>query len=598
LWKSVDNNQHSSCTVFIRYQCFCARGALVFPNQILRIRHTVRPGRNPLPLVILAALFLVLSCGAAVPGFGAPAGHQKPLAQTPPMGWSAWAHYQCGYTAQTVLDNAQALVSTGLAERGYNTVMSTECWMQKDRDSSGGLQPDLHLFPHGIGPVAQAIHAMGLKVAIYADAGSATCAGRAGSGQPEGGGKDHFLEDAQLFATWGVDYLKLDGCNVYVPPGETKEEAYRKAYAAEYAALKKVGRPVVFSESAPAYFQGSREWYDVLTWAKDYGQLWREGSDIANFHAENPDASRFQSTLWNYAYNLPLGRFQEPGNWNDPDFVIAGDIGLTLAESRSQMALWSMMSAPLILSSDVAKLSPEALAILGNKAVIAIDQDPLGRMATLVRRNPQTDVLFKRLADGDDAVAVLNRSDAPVKIDLQPADFGFAAVSECRLDAENLWSRTEQTEAASLQAEIASHDTAIWRIHPSAQCGKASRTGTITMITAAPRHRGIKGYARCLAAPGSVRACAGTPAESWTLTPRGALRTQGGECLAVAKGKPVLMVCRSKRNQRWRYTLKGNLINDGHHQCLTAAGPESSPQSLAMQPCGPNLPTQIWSLPN
>ena len=94
------------------------------------------------------------------------------------------------------------------------------------------------------------------------------------------------------------------------------------------------------------------------------------------------------------------------------DFIIGGDAGMSLAETRSQLALWSMMSAPLILSSDVDKLSPEAMAILGNKAVIAVDQDPLGRMATLVRRSPVMDVLFKKLSGGNYAVAVLNRGSA------------------------------------------------------------------------------------------------------------------------------------------------------------------------------------------
>jgi alpha-galactosidase len=554
-------------------------------------------GKNPLLSLILLLVLLAAVGGKAVPSYGAPANSSK-LADTPPMGWSAWAHYQCGYTAQTVLSNARALVRTGLAARGYTMVMTTECWMQKKRDAEGNLQADPQRFPQGIKPVAQSIHELGLKVGIYGDAGYATCAGYAGDGQPKGGGRDYFLRDARLYASWGVDYLKLDGCNVYVPAGETKEESYRKAYAAERAALQKVGRPVVFSESAPAYFQGTPEWYDVLTWCRRYGQLWREGSDIANFHAKNPDHPRFNSVLWNYAYNLPLGRFQKPGNWNDPDFIIAGDNGLSLAESRSQMALWSMMSAPLILSSDVAKLSPEAIATVGNKALIAIDQDPLGQMATLVRRTPEMDVLFKRLSDGDYAVAVLNRGDATAAADLHPSDLGFAASSGCSLDAQDLWGGKDQSATPALQAELASHDTAIWRIHPSAPCGTPTRMGTIVMITAEGRHRSIEGYTRCLAAPGSVEDCTGTRAESWTISPGGSLRSSGGECLAVAKGKPKLEACRPVKSQHWRYTLKGNLISGADHKCLSGAGPDIGPQTLVMQPCGNNLPNQIWSLPN
>ncbi len=555
-------------------------------------------GWNALRAVILLLLFVAVLGSTTVPTLSAPVGGLK-LAATPPMGWSPWAHYQCDYTAQTVLANARALARTGLAARGYKMVMTTECWMQKKRDAAGNLQANPQMFPQGIKPVAQAIHALGLEVGIYGDAGYATCAGYAGDGQPKEGGEYHFLRDARLYASWGVDYLKLDGCNVYVPPGITRQEAFRRAYAAEAAALKRVGRPVVFSVSAPAYFQGTPDWYDVIIWSGRYGQLWREGSDMANFHVKNPNRKRFNSVLWNYAYNLPLGRFQKPGNWNDPDFIIAGDGGMSLAESRSQMALWSMMSAPLILSSDVAKLSPQALSIVGNKAVIAIDQDSMGEMATLVRRTPTTDVLFKRLTDGDDAVAVLNRSETPVKVDLHPAEFGFATSSACTLDAKDLWSGKQQSSVSALQTEVAPHDTAIWRIHPSAECGKPSRTGTITLTAnVKSRKHSIDGYGRCLASPGSVGTCVGTAGETWTVTPSGALRSSGGECLAVINGKPGLEACRVEKAQYWRYTQKGNLINRADHQCLGAAGAASKPQSLEMQPCGHSLTNQIWSLPN
>ncbi|MGH9444825.1 MAG: ricin-type beta-trefoil lectin domain protein [Terriglobia bacterium] len=554
--------------------------------------------RSRLSCVSLLLLFVASVCGTALPGLGAPAGGSKLLAATPPMGWNDWAHYQCGYTAQTILDNARELVKTGLAARGYNTVTIDDCWMQKDRDASGNLQANPQRFPHGMEPVARSIHALGLKFGIYEDAGSATCGKFAGSGQPQGGGKDHFVQDSRLFASWGVDYLKLDGCNVYVPEGSSQDAAYRRAYAAESAALRSAGRPIVFSESAPAYFQGAPEWYDVLSWVRQYGQLWREGSDISTFNADRPDRSRFYSVLWNYAYNLPLGRFQKPGNWNDADFIIGGDRGMSLAESRSQMALWSMMSAPLILSSDLGKLNPPSIAILGNRAVIAVDQDPLGRMATLVRRSPVMDVLFKRLAAGDDAVAILNRGAVPLRVDLHPADFGFAPNPECRLDAQDLWSGTRQSARPALQATVAAHDTAIWRIRPSASCGRPARTGAIIMTSATRRHRGIEGYTRCLTAPGRVEACTGAAATRWTVTSGLALHSSGGRCLAVAQGKPAMQACRPTRAQHWRYTLKGNLISAAGHRCLTAAGPDGKPQSLQMQPCGHNQPNQIWSLPN
>ncbi|MGP8251055.1 MAG: ricin-type beta-trefoil lectin domain protein [Terracidiphilus sp.] len=512
------------------------------------------------------------------------------------MGWNDWAHYQCGFNAQTILDNATALVKTGLAARGYSTVTIDDCWMLKTRDAQGNLQPDPVRFPNGMKPLADAIHHLGLKFGIYEDAGSTTCGEFAGSGWPKGGGNDHFIQDAHLFASWGVDYLKLDGCNVYVHDPSESLAAYRKVYSAEQAALKSVGRPIVFSESAPAYFEFSPEWYDVLTWVRDYGQLWREGDDMANYSAKTPDTPRFYSVLFNYAYNLPLGRFQKPGNWNDADFIIGGDSGLNLAESRSQMALWAMMSVPLILSSDVGKLSPDAIEILGNREVIAVDQDSLGRTATLVRRTPDMDLLLKPLKGGDFAVAVLNRGDAPLQIQINPAELDFAATPGCTLDADNLWSGERQPSLSVLQADVATHDTALWRVHPHAACGAPTRTGAIVMTTDKPKES-IDGYAHCLAAAGTVEDCSGAPRETWTITPEGELKSAGG-CLAFANGRPTIEPCNGSNAQDWNYTLAGNLVNAGDKMCLTNQSAAATGQPATMQACGHNQLNQIWSLPN
>lgn len=506
------------------------------------------------------------------------------------MGWNDWAHYQCEYTAQTILNNARALVHSGLAARGYKYVTIDDCWMQKDRDNAGNLQPNPQKFPHGIRPVIRAVHALGLKFGIYEDAGYKTCAGFAASGWPKGGGRAHFRQDAKLFASWGVDYLKLDGCNVYVRKGQTQIKAYRRAYKKESRALHHVGRPIVFLESAPAYFQGTPDWYNVLHWAGFYGQLWREGTDIAVYEAKNPDRSRFHSVLWNYAYNLPLGRFQKPGNWNNADFIIGGDHGMTLAETRSQFALWSMMSSPLILSSDVSKLSPAAIAILGNKAVISVDQDPLGRMATLLRRTPTYDVLFKQLQGGQFALAVLNRGTVPLSVRLQLADLGFPG-RPCRLTAQNLWTGANTHATSAIHAQIASHDTAIWKIRPTAACGSPTRTGTITRII--PKaHRDPENYTRCLAAPGIVEACSGAPTEIWTVSPDDALRN-AGKCLAEKGNHARMEPCRSRAAQRWRYTQAGKLINRKDHRCLTG----SKADGLTLNACGHDPASQIWSLP-
>jgi alpha-galactosidase len=546
-------------------------------------------------LVLIVGL-MVAGAGMTQQAYGAAPASAPKLAATPPMGWNDWAHYECGFTAATILENAQGLVRSGLAARGYHTVTIDDCWMQKNRDAKGELQVDPLRFPQGMLPVAQAVHALGLKFGIYEDAGYATCGGFAGSGEPMGGGKDHFLEDARLFASWGVDYLKLDGCNVYVEKGGDKAAAYRKAYAAQAAALRMVGRPIVFSESAPAYFQGEPAWYDVLGWLAAYGQLWREGSDIATYDAKKPDASRFESVLWNYSYNLPLGRFQKPGAWNDADFLIGGDSGMTLRETRSQVALWAMMGAPLILSSEVAKLSPAVLGVLENQAVIAVDQDALGKEATLVRRSDGQDVLLKALSDGEFAVAVLNRGAMPLDVQVTAAELGFAPGAGCRLPARELWSGAQSADAgAGLTAVIAPHDTGIWRVRASPACGKPMRTGAIVTV-GTQEYMPISTYSHCLKVSGAVGSCVGDATEAWTIASDGAL-ISGGRCLTDTGVTPVMRVCTAGAEQRWRYSLAGNLTGvDG--KCLSVMGAASGSQMVGKEVCGNNLPGQIWALPN
>jgi alpha-galactosidase len=216
-------------------------------------------------------------------------------------------------------------------------------------------------------------------------------------------------------------------------------------------------------------------------------------------------------------------------------------------------------------------------------------------MATLVRRNQNTDVLFKQLSGGDYAIAVLNHGASSISVELHPADFGFASNAKCRLDARNLWSGRYQSATSALHASIAADDTEIWRIHPGLSCGTPTRAGAITM-TVAGDHDEMQGYSLCLAASGPVEGCTGLPAEAWTVRASGALES-GGRCLGIADGKPTMQSCAAGNTERWKYTLPGNLVSaDG--ACLSTTGQNGSQQRLTMQACGHNQPNQIWSLPN
>ncbi|WP_327279662.1 MULTISPECIES: ricin-type beta-trefoil lectin domain protein [unclassified Streptomyces] len=558
------------------------------------------PPRLRASLPCLTAAALLAFCLAPAPAAAEPhATSDTPLALTPPMGWNNWAHYMCDIDEAKVVANADALVSSGLAAKGYDTVTVDDCWMTKSRDADGNLVVDTQKFPHGMAWLGEHLHAKGLKFGIYEDAGSLTCERYPGSGSPDGGGPDHYAQDARQFASWKVDYVKMDGCNLWVPPGTTKEQAYRDAYGAVAEALRTSGRDMVLSASAPAYFQqgewGGSDWHKVLGWVGETGQLWREGKDIKVYNAAAPATSRWSSVLGNYGYNRWLGRYAGPGNWNDPDFLIAGAPGLTEAESRSQVGLWAMMAAPFILSSDVSRLTPAGLAALGNTDLIALDQDPMGRQGAVLSANATFEVLARPLADGDRAVAVLNRSGSTRDISVPLADIGL---STCTVDAEDLWSGKSTEVSTSLSGKLAAHDTAVWRLSPREGCGAAVPTGQITG-NGAQCADGVNttGVGAVVLAP-----CTAAADQRWVLGPDSSVRLTG-ECLSAGENGAVeLADCApGEPGQRWTHRRDGALVEDVSGMCLTApaaaATPDAPAERLKLTECGDHRSDQAWSLP-
>lgn len=427
-----------------------------------------RPGRAFAGLTAVAACSAGLLAAPApasaapdparAPGAAQAAGAYPNLAPRPPMGWNNWSYYMCNINERTVLDNARALVRTGLAGKGYRTVTIDDCWMSRARGSQGELVADPVKFPHGMAYLGRQLHRMGLKFGIYEDVGTLTCEKFPGS-------LGHFQEDAAQFARWKVDYVKADGCNVPVAPGHTKEETYRDVYGQMSRALRDTGRPITFSVSAPAYFQfdGDSVWHQVIGWSAQVGNLWRGGRDVAL--QQSTPAAKWSSIVYNFRYNAKLSGLQKPGRWNDPDFLLAGDTGLTREEIQSQMSLWAMMAAPLISSTDVAGLSPQARTVLGNKKVIAVDQDALGVQGHLVQQDDGSAVLAKPLKNGDTAIALFNSGAAPRTLSVTAAAAGLPEADSYRLH-ELVTGRRTHSDGDIVARDVPPHSTVLYRVTP------------------------------------------------------------------------------------------------------------------------------------
>ncbi|MCX5126765.1 ricin-type beta-trefoil lectin domain protein [Streptomyces sp. NBC_00347] len=578
----------------------------------LRSRLWAVAASSALAIAAVAPAVIAPTPAAAAPPAAA-AVAPSALAPTPPMGWNNWAHYGCKannpFAGQvginedlfkTVADN---LVSSGLAAKGYTTVTVDDCWM-KGRDANGELLADPVTFPSGMKAIGDYFHARGLKYGIYQDAGSWTCTGQTGSGATSTRG-DYFYQDAATFASWGVDFIKLDGCNVYVPPGQSKLKVYQDAYQKFSDAITATGRAMTFSVSEPAYFYigvpDKAEWYDSLASSQKAGQLWREGTDIAMWTPTTTTGSARGSMFHNYNYNWPLARYSGPNSWNDPDFLLTGDNSLTLDQQKSQMALWSMMASPLIISSDASKLLDQTTKdILGNGRILAVDQDPMGVAATVVARNSSTDVLSRPLANGDRAFALLNRTASTATLSTTLEQIGYTTAPGCTYTVTNLWDGTTSTSTgtAAFSTPVAAYGTAIYRVSSPYGCGNVKPA---TLVTGPINSKG--GCVSVAAGVGGVASpgkCDGSANQRFSLNGDGTIRGGGGLCLAATGGSGSVVqsaTCQPGTTaQQWSYTTTGNLKNTSNSLCLDIRGGVSGTR-LDTFTCGSSQANQVFQLP-
>ncbi|KAF2303379.1 hypothetical protein GH714_017650 [Hevea brasiliensis] len=360
------------------------------------------------------------------------------VGRTPPMGWNSWNHFQCNIDEWTVKTTADALVSTGLAALGYKYVNIDDCWAEESRDWKGNLRPKSSTFPSGIKALADYVHARGLKLGIYSDAGYTTCSKK----MP--GSLGHEQQDASTFAQWGIDYLKYDNC---YHDGSAPQDRYAKM---SYA-LHKVGKPILYSIC---------EWGEEYPakWAGQYGNAWRTTGDIKDTW-ESVTSIADENNRW--------GRYAGPGRWNDPDMLEVGNGEMTLEEYRSHFSIWALMKAPLLIGCDVRSASRQTLRILGNKEVIDVNQDPLGVQGRKIRSKAGLEIWAGPLSRKRVVVVLLNRSGSRAPISVGWREVGLSPYSP--VIVRDLWARSfvSMSKRYGLTAYVAPHACKIYILTPN-----------------------------------------------------------------------------------------------------------------------------------
>lgn len=319
------------------------------------------------------------------------------LALTPPMGWNSWNKFQTNINEQMVMQIADAMISSGMKATGYTYIVLDDGWMAMERDSiTGNLIADPKKFPRGMKVVADYVHSKGLKFGLYNCAGTKTCAGYPGT-------RGYEYQDARFYASQNIDYLKFDWC--YADGINAKE-----AYTTMSKALKKAGRPIVFSLCE---WGQNKPW----EWAAPVGHLWRTTGDIANQFEGMKNYGTWSANSVMKIVDLQdtLRKYTGPGHWNDPDMLEVGN-GMPVNEDRAHFSMWTMLAAPLISGNDIRNMSKEITEILTNKEVVAIDQDPLGIQGFKYSSKDSLETWIKPLKDGDWAVCFLNRKSTSQQI--------------------------------------------------------------------------------------------------------------------------------------------------------------------------------------
>ncbi|WP_230596769.1 glycoside hydrolase family 27 protein [Xanthomonas albilineans] len=358
------------------------------------------------------------------------------LARTPPLGWNSWNRFGEHIDDATVRRIADAMVASGLRDAGYVYVNIDDGW-QGQRDRDGVLQPNAR-FPD-MRALADYVHAKGLKLGLYSSPGPKSCAGYTGS-------YGHVEQDARTWAGWGIDYLKYDLCS-----GEgifREPQQVRRAYLQMGQALRASGRPIVYS-----LCEYGRD--HVGQWGREVGgHLWRTTGDIEDTYAKMA-ANGFDHN----GDPADAG----PGGWNDPDMLEVGNGGMSEDEYRTHLALWAMSAAPLLLGNDLRQMTPVTVALLRNRAVLAIDQDALGVQGGAVRKDGAIEIWRKPLADGGVVLGVFNRDAQPHRVALTVQDAGTTLQGRRWRD---LWQGQTRLARQLRSVQVAAHGVILLRLSP------------------------------------------------------------------------------------------------------------------------------------
>jgi hypothetical protein len=440
-----------------------------------------------------AAVLMAILAVVAATAVGAPRAMAETngAERTPVLGWSSWSFLRDDPTAAKIEAAATAMKSSGLEKIGYRYINLDDFWYNcpgsqgPDVDSDGRWVINSSRFPsqggvNGIKAVADYVHSLGLKFGIYVTPGiskqavaentkilgtdyTATdiaepsvsennynCGGMVGINYAKPGAQAYTDSWADMLASWGVDYVKLDGI-------ANDNTADIKAWS---TALRQTGRPIVLDITQGSYTS------KIAPTLMRYANQWEFAPDIECYSCEQGNAS-YPLTSWanvkgRFNYVAQWQPYAGPGGFNDYDSIEVGNgsnDGLTPAERQTQLSLWALGSSPLILGVDLTHLNATDLSYLKNTAVLSVDQDSIA--AKRIVNGSAQQVFAKTERGGDVVVGLFNTAAKAQQISVSPASIGLPAGKRYTLD--NLWTYRTGT-ATGVSATVPPHGVVLYRV--------------------------------------------------------------------------------------------------------------------------------------
>ena len=416
-----------------------------------------------------------------------------------PMGWNSWNSFANIVNSQIVQQQAQTLASNGMKKAGYEYVVIDEGWWLGKRDAAGRFVVDPKQWP-AIQPgekdgdmanIAAYIHSLGLKAGIYTDAGQDGCSMYPDSGPKylNTGSEGHYDQDFLQFSKWGFDYVKVDWC------GGAKN---RRSGAVQYAQIahaiqkaeKTTGRKLYFSICE---WGSQNPWFWAPGVREIESTIWRTGGDIIPPVVESlhdAEHNKRVITSGNLLDSFEAGlhpEAQHTGYFNDLDMMVMGMRGMTDALDRTHMGLWVISSAPLMVGSDLTRLSPATLSLLTNEEALAIHNDAYGLQPIKVDEpSPGIQIWAKPVAiAGRRAVAILNRTDASTQVKVDWKKLGLKGTPKSSRD---VWNRRDFV-SVDAAVSVPAHDLALMVVDGDDET-PAEYTANQTSITGIQAPRG------------------------------------------------------------------------------------------------------------